>query len=89
MTYQDYLLTDEWKDIRKRAIERAGHRCQLCNNGEDILSVHHRCYNDSIQEIDIMDLVVLCRACHAVFHRSKKLKKVSAPIDVDKWVGLK
>lgn len=42
-SYAEYLQTDWWKHLREEALERALHRCQLCNNVED-LQVHHRKY---------------------------------------------
>src|SRR5215471_17930784 len=41
MPYKAYLQTAWWKRARLGALERCGHRCQLCN-ADDPLEVHHR-----------------------------------------------
>lgn len=64
--YQEYLNSDHWKQIRLKALERAGNKCQLCSSKEN-LNVHHNTYKNRGHE-DLNDLVVLCRKCHAKFH---------------------
>jgi len=64
--YQEYLNSDHWKNIRLKALDRAGNRCQLCSS-RDNLNVHHNTYRNKGHE-DLKDLVVLCRECHAKFH---------------------
>ena len=66
LEYQDYLNSDHWKEIRIEALNRAGHRCQLCSSTYN-LNVHHNTYKNRGNE-DLKDLVVLCRDCHAKFH---------------------
>ena len=66
MPYKEYLQTEHWKAIRKRALDYAGHRCQLCNTG-DSLQVHHRTYERRGCE-EPTDVTVLCAYCHAKFH---------------------
>lgn len=64
--YKEYLNGEHWKDIRLKALDRAGNRCQLCCN-TDNLNVHHNTYKNIGHE-DLKDLVVLCRECHSKFH---------------------
>lgn len=65
--YSNYLLSDEWKKLREQAVQRAGHKCQMCNsNGE--LHVHHRTYQTFNTDSVINDLIVLCASCHERFH---------------------
>lgn len=66
LEYKEYLNGEHWKDIRLKALDRAGNRCQLCCN-TDNLNVHHNTYKNIGHE-DLKDLVVLCRECHAKFH---------------------
>lgn len=70
MPYSDYLQTDHWKRVRGRALRRAGYKCQLCNS-DLMLAVHHRTYKNRGDEHD-SDLIVLCRRCHADFHRKEQ-----------------
>lgn len=67
MPYGEYLQTDEWKKTRIAALKRAGFRCQLCSNKEE-LNVHHNNYENRGCERN-RDLIVLCKGCHANFHK--------------------
>lgn len=74
LPYKAYLKTEYWAIRRKRKLEAADHKCQLCNvSGE--LHVHHRTYERRGSELD-EDLIVLCKHCHAKFH--DKLPKSEA-----------
>ena len=74
MTYDAYLQTPEWRSRREWALERAGHRCQVCN-GDDALQVHHRSYENLGAELP-GDLIVLCDDCHGLFHRMGRLHSI-------------
>lgn len=66
MPYTEYLKTPHWATKRKEALDRASHRCTLCN-AEDDLHVHHRTYERRGWE-QPDDLIVLCKDCHERFH---------------------
>lgn len=68
MPYQDYLSSRHWRRVRAAALVRAVYACQLCNNRQATLDVHHRTYERRGHERP-EDLIVLCRACHTKFHR--------------------
>jgi hypothetical protein len=72
MPYREYLETDEWKARRKRAMRKAGFRCQVCNRYGVRLNTHHRTYERRGQEYD-SDLIVLCQDCHYLFHQNGSL----------------
>ncbi len=65
--YAEYLKTFYWQTTRNAALKRAGHRCQVCASRER-LEVHHNCY-DNLGGEPLVDLVVLCRGCHELFHK--------------------
>ena len=69
--YQQYLQTDWWLEIRKRALRKAGYRCQLCY-ARGSLHVHHRTYRRLGNE-RMSDLTVLCEKCHGHFHETLKV----------------
>jgi hypothetical protein len=69
--YGDYLQSAHWQNLRKRKIDSAGGRCQICNFN-DSLSVHHRTY-DRLGAEPLEDLTVLCRHCHGLFHDHSRL----------------
>lgn len=66
MPYSQYLRTEHWQDVRKRALKRANFACQLCNS-RSALQVHHRTYENRGQE-ENRDVIALCANCHAKFH---------------------
>jgi DNA-binding MarR family transcriptional regulator len=66
--YALYLRSDHWRETRKAALKRAGHKCQLCTSNRG-LQVHHRTYERLGQELP-QDLTVLCATCHENFHTS-------------------
>ena len=70
--YQEYLKTEHWQSVAKAVKERAGFRCQVCNNSKS-LEAHHRTYEHMGREAEFLgDLICLCRRCHGLFHASKK-----------------
>ena len=65
--YHDYLTSDAWHAKRTLALQRAGHRCQLCSSHSGPLNVHHNSY-ERLGDEEQEDLIVLCRDCHQRFH---------------------
>lgn len=74
--YARHLKTTKWNQTRKAALQRAGYRCQVCNS-PDSLNVHHRTY-ERLGHEHPMDLTVLCRVCHKIFHRRRGLNTKGA-----------
>lgn len=64
--YKEYLSSPHWQHMRQMALERSGHRCQLCGYRGN-LKVHHNTYQNRGHE-ELTDLVVLCGKCHSKFH---------------------
>lgn len=69
MPYAEYLRSPEWQETRAAAMERSGHRCQLCGQDDPktVFDVHHNTYENLGEELPI-DLIVLCRRCHTIHH---------------------
>ncbi len=61
--YNEYLQSEEWQAIRRRAIEHACGVCEECGETES-LEVHHLHY-ETLGHESISDLQVLCPLCHA------------------------
>lgn len=78
--YREYLKTAHWEETRKKALDRARHRCQACNSPDD-LHVHHRTYERRGEERDD-DLTVLCRSCHSRVHDIKNGRVTRMPVKV-------
>lgn len=71
VNYYAYLASAAWKDKRRAAIARADGRCMICNSRAP-LEAHHRTYDRLGDELD-SDLVVLCGACHRLFHANGRI----------------
>jgi len=72
MTYAEYLETEHWQEKRLEALERAGHRCQVCGTDQAPLEVHHNSYEHLFDE-DPEDLCVLCDECHELFTKAGRI----------------
>ena len=62
--YKKYLESTNWKEKRRRVLERDGNLC-IC--GERAIHVHHKTYENLGQE-RLSDLVALCKNCHDGYH---------------------
>lgn len=71
--YENYLETPEWQQKKRKALEYADFRCQICNSSNSDLHVHHRTYERRGNELD-SDLTVLCNPCHDMFHRESHIQ---------------
>ncbi len=67
--YYEYIKSDEWQEVRKRALEHYNWRCCICRNVDD-LHVHHLHYKTLGRE-KLCDLRVLCKDCHKKIHENK------------------
>ena len=67
MPYKEYLLTEHWKHFRKEALKFYGYKCQLCNEKNKELCVHHKTYENKGRET-FNDITVLCEECHKLVH---------------------
>lgn len=56
-----------WNVIRRLALERDGHQCQVCGSGSD-LSVHHIIPLSAGGDSTLENLRVLCHPCHQKEH---------------------
>lgn len=74
MTYQEYLRSEHWKDVRARywASKLHNRTCYVCGSAKG-LEVHHRSYRRIGRE-KLHDLCLLCRSCHEQTHRLDKVR---------------
>lgn len=68
--YHNYLLSEEWGNIRRAVIKRDNYHCWICGGGAhgSDANVHHLTYKNIGNE-NITDLVNLCPTCHSEIHR--------------------
>ena len=76
MNYKEYLQTEHWQTMRRLALGFAQHKCQICNNDNN-LNVHHRTYERQGNE-RLSDLTVLCEDCHKLFHG-----QIEQPVEIE------
>lgn len=72
LTYQQYLLSDHWRNLRKRyASSSRGKACYACGDTSKRWDLHHRHYR-RLGEEHLNDLLRLCPECHAEAHDIEK-----------------
>lgn len=71
LEYEDFIKTPYWQAISLYAKSKAGFKCALCGNTEN-LRTHHKTYHrhgyEHIPKVIKEDLIVLCNECHEKFH---------------------
>ena len=72
-SYKQYLKSPEWARLKRIARAIAVNKCQVCNSSQS-LEVHHRTYARIGNEL-VSDLIVLCGACHALFHKHGRIER--------------
>lgn len=72
MKYKDYLQSEKWKELRKKARKRAKGKCELC--GGVPFNVHHVTYPKNLERDCLDNLLVICKKCHNKLHGIKNSK---------------
>src|SRR5687767_15594644 len=79
------MRSPAWAALRAKAFERDGHRCVLCNRGDN-LQGHHRSYPARPELDEVGNVYTLCGRCHLFLaeersreERYRQLKIVAAP----------
>lgn len=65
--YNEYLVSSEWLEKRRRVLERDNYICQACLVRK-ATEVHHLTYAHTFDE-PLFDLVSVCRICHRRLHK--------------------
>ena len=73
ITYQQYLQSDHWQDVRKRYWKSKLHdgSCWACGEKNKPLQLHHKTYK-RIGKERLNDLILLCGMCHKDVHTLEK-----------------
>jgi len=87
--YQKYIKSKEFKELRKKVLQRDGFRCQVCgrtieeisDSGKKLsLQCHHKSYEHvgKHNEEEFNDLITLCNVCHNAMHKApSNLRRLS------------
>lgn len=67
MNYHQKLLDPRWQKLRLQVLERDNWSCELCQDKETTLHIHHFCYRTSGNpwESELDELITYCKHCHA------------------------
>lgn len=77
-TYQEYLISPFWKNIRTRVLKEAKDACRLCRR--KAWQIHHVKYDlATMKGENIVTLVALCGECHKLIEFGKRGRKASLP----------
>lgn len=65
-SYYELLKHPKWQEKRLRIMERAGFKCENCEENESMLAVHHSYYERGLDPWEYPDesLHCLCDPCH-------------------------
>lgn len=64
----EYLKSDHWRNLRLEKLAKSYARCFYCLRRDLSNDVHHLNYRN-LYNVELDDLVVLCRTCHDKWHR--------------------
>jgi hypothetical protein len=78
MAYSDKLKDPRWQKRRLEILERDGWACQICEDKEHTLHVHHKIYEQGKApwEYDNDSLVTLCQNCHDDYLDEEKARSL-------------
>lgn len=87
MTYASKLTDPRWQKKRLEILQRDDFRCQLCQDKEATLHVHHKSYKRNTEPWDYPDdnFVTYCEACHAAVEVLKEEKEFMSVLSCEKF----
>jgi len=75
MTYSEKLKDPRWQKKRLEIMQRDEFMCQLCQETEETLVIHHYKYSGEPWDVEDKYLMTLCESCHESEHRDMKENK--------------
>lgn len=62
----DYRIyqSDAWRETRRKALEKANHKCEDCGETEQLIGHHVIPLSDGGKPFDVENVCILCRSCH-------------------------
>jgi predicted HNH restriction endonuclease len=83
-----YRQRKQWIDFRMYMLDKAGHRCFMCNGlKKKGLQIHHLDPDTYGHETEV-DVVVLCSACHKEIERLLHKKKLNIETYIERMKEL-
>lgn len=59
-----FYQTEAWKEVRREALEKANHECEVCGIAEQLVGHHVIPLSDGGEPLDVDNVAILCRSCH-------------------------
>jgi hypothetical protein len=85
--YVNYLKSSHWKKLSRQKLNQVG-KCETCGSINN-LEVHHKRYK-KLFDIELSDLMVLCRKCHLIRHgKCSEARKPQANWSLDAYLSWK
>jgi len=81
VSYQDYIKSPEWIDMKDRSKKFWGSACLVCGSNGPI-DRHHLFYRDDLTKTHPSEIIPLCSACHEAAHEGEDNKN-GQPSDKD------
>lgn len=73
--WSEYMNSRKWEDLRRKALQRADYKCELCNS--PYKAVHHIRYPKKYRDDHVDNLLAVCAKCHARLHGIRNEEMVS------------
>jgi len=79
LDYQDYLKSDHWQMVKKKAKRRKAYqKCQFCDSKN--IDLHHTSYKWILTKDELRSIIPLCRTHHQEVHDLSNKNKCSVRI---------
>lgn len=76
VSYADYLKSDHWAEVRRKASKRANYKkCEFCECTD--VDLHHTSYKWIWTDQELRCIVALCRVHHQEVHDLAKASRLS------------
>jgi hypothetical protein len=81
--YKEKLLDPRWQKKRLFIFNRDNFTCQLCQDKDSTLHIHHKKYYGEPWDVGNSDLITLCSYCHLLV---EKLPEKYFPLKISKVI---
>lgn len=78
-TYEEFLVSDHWQQIKKKAAQRSNYRkCIFCNCTN--VELHHTSYKWLFTKDELRNIIALCKEHHEEIHKYARHNNMSVRI---------
>lgn len=84
ISYSEKLKDPRWQQRRLTIFQRDNWTCQLCQDRQTTLNVHHLVYHEEPWDALDEELITYCEDCHIISEKFKKQKEKHLLIGIKK-----